>query len=181
MQNLFIHNLCIPRIDIMHWKHIWHIYKKMRNSCDICSLIGSYFIHQNIYLCVKSVFNTWYSCIKCTNLWMNKFCMIFIINLLHVKFVIRSLTFYNYFKVFKISYHQMNFKKYTFSFVLNCTSKLFYLLFHLIKMIWQIYIIFYSLLKDKYPCHLKHVYRYINGLLSYGFCYIVIMWCINLN
>jgi hypothetical protein len=65
-----------------------HIYWKMQNSCDICSFIGLYFIHQNIYPYVKHVFNAWYWCVKCTNLWMNKFDMIFIINLLHVKFVL---------------------------------------------------------------------------------------------
>jgi hypothetical protein len=66
--------------------------------------------------------------------------------------------------------HEINFNIYTFSFVLNCIFKLFNLLLHLIQIIWKIYIIFYSLLKDKYPCHLKQVYRDINNLLSYGFC-----------
>ncbi len=59
----------------------------MKNLCDIHSYIGSHFIYQHIYLCVKCVFNTWYSCIKCTNLWMDELCTIFIINSSHVKFV----------------------------------------------------------------------------------------------
>jgi hypothetical protein len=63
-------------------------YWKMQNSCDIFSFIGSYFIHQHNYPYAKHVFNAWYSCVKCTNLWMNKLCMIFIINLLHVKFLL---------------------------------------------------------------------------------------------
>jgi Ca2+/Na+ antiporter len=40
---------------------------------------------------------------------------------------------------------------------------------------------FSFLLKDEYPCHLKHVCRYINGLISYGLCYIVMMWYVKLN
>ncbi len=64
------------------------IYWKMQNMCDIHTFIGSYFIHQHIYACVKHAFNTWYSCIKCTNLWMNEFHTIFIINVSHAKFVI---------------------------------------------------------------------------------------------
>jgi hypothetical protein len=61
MQNLFIRNLYILYIDIVHWKHIWHMnFKKIQNSYDICSFISSYFIHQHIYLCVKHIFNTWY-------------------------------------------------------------------------------------------------------------------------
>jgi hypothetical protein len=47
------------------------IYKK-QNLCDICSFIGSYFIHQHIYLCVKCVFNAWYLYVKCANYeWIN--------------------------------------------------------------------------------------------------------------
>jgi hypothetical protein len=34
-------------------------------------------------------------------------------------------------------------------------------------------------LKDEHPCHIKHPCRAINGLISYGLCDIVIMWCIN--
>ncbi len=66
------------------------IYKKMQNSCDIHSFINSYFIRQANYSCVKHVFNAWYSCMKCMNLWMNKLYTIFIINSLHVKFVVPS-------------------------------------------------------------------------------------------
>jgi hypothetical protein len=58
----------------------------MWNSCDIFSFICSFHPSTN-YLHVKCVFNTWYSCVKCTNLWMNKFHMIFIINSSHGKFV----------------------------------------------------------------------------------------------
>jgi len=63
------------------------IYQKMPNPCDICSFIGLYFIYQHIFFCVKRIFNTWYSCVKWTNLWMNEFCMIFIIISSHAKFV----------------------------------------------------------------------------------------------
>ncbi len=59
----------------------------MHNSCDIHSFIGLNFISQHIYLCVKHVFAAWYLCAKCTNLWMNEFFMIYIVNLLHAKFV----------------------------------------------------------------------------------------------
>jgi hypothetical protein len=56
------------------------IYWKMQNLCDIHSFIGSYFIHQHINPCLKCVFSAWYSCKKCTNLWMNELLTIFIIN-----------------------------------------------------------------------------------------------------
>ncbi len=51
---------------------------------------------------------------------------------------------------------------------------------------WQIrrflmFRFFFSLLKKKYSCHLKHVCRNICELISYGLCYMVMMWCINLN
>jgi hypothetical protein len=39
---------------------------------------------------VKRVFNAWCSFEKCTNLWMNELCTIFIINSSHVKFVMRG-------------------------------------------------------------------------------------------
>ncbi len=65
------------------------IYWKIQNLCDIHSFISSYFIYQHIYPCVKCVFNAWYLCVKCINLWMNKLCMIFIINLSHAKFVMQ--------------------------------------------------------------------------------------------
>jgi hypothetical protein len=88
VQNSFIYNSYILHINIVHWKHIWHTnYRRMWNSCDICSFIHLYFIHQHNYPCVKCVFNIWYSCVKCTNLWMNKFYTIFIINSSHVKFL----------------------------------------------------------------------------------------------
>jgi len=64
-----------------------YICWKMSNLSDIHSFIGSYFIHQHIYLCVKRVFNAWHLCIKCMNVWMNKLHTIFIINFLHFKFV----------------------------------------------------------------------------------------------
>jgi hypothetical protein len=45
--------------------------------CEIrVKFIDLYFIHQHIYSCVKHVFNTWYLCEKCTNLWMNELCII---------------------------------------------------------------------------------------------------------
>jgi hypothetical protein len=59
------------------------IYKKMRNQCDIHSFINSYFICQHIYPCVKRVFNAWYLCVKCMNLWMNDLHTTFIINSSH--------------------------------------------------------------------------------------------------
>jgi hypothetical protein len=76
----------------MHWycalkTHLTHKFiRKCKNSCDIHSFIGSYFIRQNIHPCVKRVFNAWYSCVKCTNLWMNEFHTIFILNSSHGKF-----------------------------------------------------------------------------------------------
>jgi hypothetical protein len=43
-----------------------------------------------ISLCIgECVFNTWYLCVKCTNLWMNKFYTIFTINLSYVKFLMQ--------------------------------------------------------------------------------------------
>jgi len=68
-----------------------------------------------------------------------------------------------------------------FSCVLNYIFKLFYFLFHLVWIILHICRFFFYLLKGKYPCHLKHVCKVINGLLSYDLCYIVMMWCINLH
>ncbi len=84
LQNSYIHNSYISHIF-----DTWIIERC--EICVICSFIGSYFIHQHIYPCVKFVFNTWYSCVKCTKLWMNKFCMIFIINSSHVKFVMNAM------------------------------------------------------------------------------------------
>jgi len=67
---------------------ITQMYRKMRNLFDICLFISSYFICQHIYFYVIFVFNAWYSYVKHTNVWTNEFCMIFIINFSHVKFVI---------------------------------------------------------------------------------------------
>jgi len=68
------------------------IYWKMWNLCEIHSFIGSYFIQQYVYSCMKCVFNAWYLFVKYTNLWMDEFCMIFIINSLHdVKFEMNTL------------------------------------------------------------------------------------------
>jgi hypothetical protein len=64
------------------------IYWKMWNSCDIHSFTSLYFTHQHIYLCVKCVFDAWYSFVKWTNPWMNELHTIFIINSSHAKFVI---------------------------------------------------------------------------------------------
>ncbi len=33
-----------------------------------------------LYICVKHVFNTWYLCMKCMDLWMNEFCTISLLN-----------------------------------------------------------------------------------------------------
>jgi hypothetical protein len=63
------------------------------NSCDIRSFIGLYLICQHVYSCVKHVFNAWYSCAKCMNLWMDEICKIFIINSLYVKFVMNFFSF----------------------------------------------------------------------------------------
>jgi hypothetical protein len=111
--NLAFHDLVMESIKICSFIiHTFHtlilcientfetqIYWKMQNLCDICSITSSYFIHQHIYLCVKHVFNTWYSCIKCTNLRMNEFQKIFM--WWHAKFVMNTLlkiwfrTFFN--------------------------------------------------------------------------------------
>jgi len=64
------------------------IYRKMWNLCGICLFKNLYFICQHIYLFVIFVFNAWHSYVRRINVWMNKFCMIFIINFSHVKFVI---------------------------------------------------------------------------------------------
>jgi hypothetical protein len=40
---------------------------------------------------------------------------------------------------------------------------------------------FFLFWKIKYSCHLKHVCRNICELISYSLCYMVMMWCINLN
>ncbi len=63
------------------------IYWKIQNMCEVRSFIGVYFICQHIYLYVKHVFNAWYLCVKCMNLWMNVLHTTFIINSSHVKFV----------------------------------------------------------------------------------------------
>jgi hypothetical protein len=55
-------------------------------NVPICSFIGLYFICQRIYSCFEHVFNAWYLCVKCTNLWMNELRAIFIINLSPIKF-----------------------------------------------------------------------------------------------
>jgi hypothetical protein len=65
--------LYISRTSIVHWKHIWHTYLLENvKFMWIHSFIGSYFIHQHIFPCVKHVFNAWYSYVKCTNLWMDE-------------------------------------------------------------------------------------------------------------
>ncbi len=92
--NSFIHNSYVSCIDIVHWKHIWYI-----NLCNNVKFVWHSFIHKFvlhllIYSCVKHVFNTWYLCVKFTNLWMNKLHMIFIINSSHVKFVMYMFVFF---------------------------------------------------------------------------------------
>ncbi len=59
VQNLFIHiSMFYTLILCIENTFETQIYRKMQKSCDICSFIGSYFICQHIYLCVKPVFNT---------------------------------------------------------------------------------------------------------------------------
>ncbi len=68
--------------------HLTHRFVgRWGNLRDIFSFIVSYFICWHIYSCVKRLFNAWYSCVKCMNLWMKEVCTIFIINLFHTKFV----------------------------------------------------------------------------------------------
>jgi len=99
MQNSFIHNLYISCIDIMLWNTFdTQIYKKIWNLCDIHSFIGLYFIYQHIRMYFKHVFNTWNSYVKFMNLWMDKLLMIFIINSLHIKFMMLKLYILHYLK-----------------------------------------------------------------------------------
>jgi hypothetical protein len=87
MPNLFIIHMFHTLISCIENTFETLVYRKMRNLYDIYSFIGLCFICWHIYLCVKSVFNTWYLCLKWINLWMNKFHTNFIINLSHAKFV----------------------------------------------------------------------------------------------
>jgi hypothetical protein len=86
-QNSFIHNLYIA-ILILCIENTFNtkIYQKIQNLCNIRSFINLYYIHQHIYLCAKCVFNTIFMW-KCTNLWMEKLHIIFIINSLNFKLV----------------------------------------------------------------------------------------------
>jgi hypothetical protein len=88
MQNSFNHNSYVSLIKIVYWKHIWNTNLLEDAKFMWHSFIGLYFIHQHNYMCVKHVFNAWYSYVKCTNLWMNELCMIFVISASHAKFVI---------------------------------------------------------------------------------------------
>jgi len=75
---------CMIYTLISYIESTTQIYWKMWNPCDNRSFIGSYFICQHIYLCVRHVFNAWYLYVKCMNLWMNELLTVFIINSLHV-------------------------------------------------------------------------------------------------
>jgi len=91
VQKLFVHNLYISHIDITITNTFdTQIYKKMGTSYDIHSFIGSYFICEHFYACVKCILNVRYLCVKCMNLQINKLCTIFIINSSHAKFVIKN-------------------------------------------------------------------------------------------
>jgi len=91
VQKLFVHNLYISHIDITITNTFdTQIYKKMGTSYDIHSFIGSYFICEHFYACVKCILNVRYLCVKCMDLQINKLCTIFIINSSHAKFVINN-------------------------------------------------------------------------------------------
>jgi hypothetical protein len=80
MQNSFIHNSYVSSIDCIENTFDAQIYRKMQNSYDIRSFIR-----------VSNMFSMHdILCVKCTNLWMNKLCTIFIINLSHVKFMMQT-------------------------------------------------------------------------------------------
>jgi hypothetical protein len=53
MQILFIYNMYVSCIDILHWKHIWHM-----NLLEDVQSMWHLFIHSSyfIYLYVKHVF-----------------------------------------------------------------------------------------------------------------------------
>jgi hypothetical protein len=69
----------------------------MQNVCEFIHFISLYFTHKHINLCVKYILNAWYSCVQYMNLWMNELHMIFIINSLHVKFVMKfKFEFFSY-------------------------------------------------------------------------------------
>jgi hypothetical protein len=135
-----IHSFIIPTFHaliscIENTFDTW-IYRKMQNSCDIHLFIGSYFIRQYIYPCVKCVFNAWYFCLNCMNLWMNKLHMIFIINSSHAKFM-TNIVCIQYFKYQNIS--NIFFEWHTWMFMFN-TLKLHNLMWNYIMIIAQFYL-----------------------------------------
>jgi hypothetical protein len=84
------HNLYLSHINIVNWKHIWN-----KDFLEDAKSMWHSFIHRFVFpssnlSCVKRIFNAWCSCIKCTNVWMNKLHMIFIIILSHAKFVMKA-------------------------------------------------------------------------------------------
>jgi hypothetical protein len=99
MQNLFIYNLYVSCIDIMHWKHIWHT-DLLKDAKSVWHLFIHrfilHFICQHIYSCVKRVFNAWCLCVKSMNLWMNELHMIFNVNLSCAKFVMMTIKWKNF-------------------------------------------------------------------------------------
>ncbi len=94
----------------------------------------------------------------------------------------------------KCEFQNNNFHKYT---CLNIISSLFFCIITSSKKIKNvssclsnltnvIYVSlkcldFFSILKNKYPCHVKHACRGLSGLISYGFFHKIIIWCIKLN
>jgi len=89
VQILFNWNLCISHIKIMYWKHIWNT-NLLEDAKFVWHLfIYRFVLHLSTHLSsVTHVFNARYSCVKCTNLWMNELCMVFVINASHAKFLI---------------------------------------------------------------------------------------------
>ncbi len=59
-------------MNIMHWKHVWHIDKCVDKWSTNLWINVIRISHLPLNLCVKYVFNAWYQCVKHTNYkWMN--------------------------------------------------------------------------------------------------------------
>jgi hypothetical protein len=75
-------DLYILHMIIMHWKHVWHMYKCIdkwgmnlwMNKCHTNFTSSYKFMCQMSFQCMISMHETY-------ELWMNKFCMISITNL----------------------------------------------------------------------------------------------------
>jgi hypothetical protein len=88
MWSLFIHSLYIWHMNIMHWKHIWHIDKCVdrwnmnlwMNKCHMNFASSYKYVCQMCIQCMISMCETY-------KLWMNYFCMISIVKSIGVKFV----------------------------------------------------------------------------------------------